>query len=178
LCSAAESQPSSLTLRVEPTNAPCARLGESSYWNARLDESHSECCQETDTSGVNVVEDAQVTHHCCGSSRALIPRFIECGMDSLQTIQPRAAGMNPYELKREFGGRITLHGAVDVQGWLQQATPAEIESEVNRLMDVVGAGGGYILAPCHHIQPDTPLDNVLAVYRTIARRRGTRLPEP
>ena len=36
--------------------------------------------------------------------------------------------MNPYELKREFGGRIALHGAVDVQGWLQRATPAEIEA--------------------------------------------------
>jgi uroporphyrinogen decarboxylase len=118
---------------------------------------------------------AKVTHHCCGSSRALIPRFIECGMDALQTIQPRAAGMDPYSLKAEFHGRIALHGAVDVQGWLQHASPAEIQREVDRLMDVVGAGGGYILAPCHHIQPDTPLENVLAVYRTIARRRGRRL---
>lgn len=114
---------------------------------------------------------AKVTHHCCGSSRALIPRFIACGMDSLQTIQPRAAGMDPYELKAEFRGQIALHGAVDVQGWLQRSTPKEIEKEVNRLMDEVGAGGGYILAPSHHIQPDTPLENVLAVYDTVARRR-------
>ncbi len=115
---------------------------------------------------------AKVSHHCCGSSRQLIPRFIECGMDALQTIQPCAAGMDPYELKREFAGKITLHGAVDVQGWLQRATPQQIESEVNHLMDEVGAGGGYILAPSHQIQPDTPLENVLAVYRTVARRRG------
>jgi uroporphyrinogen decarboxylase len=115
---------------------------------------------------------AKVSHHCCGSSRALIPRFIECGMDSLQTIQPRAAGMDPYGLKREFGGRIALHGAVDVQGWLQRATPPQIEAEVNRLIDEVGAGGGFILAPSHHIQPDTPLENVLAVYRAVAKRRG------
>ncbi len=118
---------------------------------------------------------AKVTHHCCGSSRALIPRFIECGMDSLQTIQPQAAGMNPYELKAEFGGKITLHGAVDVQGWLQSVTPEEVEKEVNRLMDVVGAGGGYIIAPSHQIQPDTPLENVLAFYRTVAGRRGRKL---
>ncbi len=115
---------------------------------------------------------AKVTHHCCGSSRALIPRFIQCGMDSLQTIQARATGMDPYELKAAFAGQITLHGAVDVQGWLQRATVGEIHREVNRLMDEVGAGGGYILAPSHHIQPDTPLDNVLAVYETVAERRG------
>jgi uroporphyrinogen decarboxylase len=114
----------------------------------------------------------KVSHHCCGSSRGLIPRFIECGMDSLQTIQPRAAGMDPYELKREFGGKIALHGAVDVQGWLQRATPRQVEAEVNRLMDEVGCGGGFILAPSHHIQPDTPLENVLAVYRAVAKRRG------
>ncbi len=119
---------------------------------------------------------AKVTHHCCGSSRALIPGFIDCGMDALQTIQRQAAGMNPYELKAEFAGKITLHGAVDVQGWLQRATPPEIEQEVNRLMDEVGAGGGFIIGPSHHIQPDTPLENVLAFYQTIARRRGTQLP--
>jgi len=118
---------------------------------------------------------AKVTHHCCGSSRALIPRFIDCGMDALQTIQPQAAGMNPYELKAQFGGRIVLHGGVDVQGWLQRATPAEIEQEVDRLMDEVGSGGGHILSPCHHIQPDTPLENVLALYQTIARRRGKEI---
>jgi uroporphyrinogen decarboxylase len=80
--------------------------------------------------------------------------------------------MNPYELKAEFAGRIVFHGAVDVQGWLQRATPAEIRAEVHRLMDEVGRGGGFIIAPCHQIQPDTPLENVLAVYEAIAERRG------
>jgi uroporphyrinogen decarboxylase len=117
---------------------------------------------------------AKASHHCCGSSRALFPRFIQCGMDALQTVQPQAVGMNPYELKRDFAGKIALHGAVDVQGWLQRAKPAAIEAEVNRLMDEVGAGGGYILAPSHHIQPDTPLENVLAVYTTVAKRRGAK----
>ncbi len=115
---------------------------------------------------------AKVTHHCCGSSRALIPRFIDVGMDSIQTIQPQALGMNPYELKREFRGRLVLHGAVDVQGWLQRASIEEIENEVESLMDAVGAGGGYILSPSHHIQPDTPIEKVIAVYQTVAKRRG------
>jgi uroporphyrinogen decarboxylase len=92
-------------------------------------------------------------------------------MDALQTIQPQAKGMNPYELKAEFAGRIALHGAVDVQGWLQRAEPAEIRREVHRLMDEVGRGGGYILAPCHNIQPDTPLENALALYEAAAERR-------
>ena len=108
---------------------------------------------------------AKVSHHCCGSSRALFPRFIQCGMDALQTVQPQAAGMNPYELKRDFAGKIALHGAVDVQGWLQQARPAAIEAEVNRLMDEVGGGGGFILA-----QPLPPA-------RHAAGKRADRLPD-
>ena len=93
-------------------------------------------------------------------------------MDSLQTVQAQAVGMDPYELKTEFGDRLTLHGAVDVQGWLQRATVDQINAEVNRLMDKVGAGGGFIIAPSHHIQPDTPLENVLAFYDTVQSRRA------
>lgn len=115
---------------------------------------------------------ASVSHHSCGSTVDLFPRFIELGMDGLQTIQPQAAGMDPYELKEQFGNKITLHGAIDAQGWLQTASPEEIEKEVFRLMDVVGKGGGYILSPSHNIQPDTPLENVLALYRAVRKYRG------
>ena len=114
---------------------------------------------------------ARISHHCCGSSRELIPRFIDVGMDALQTIQPQAAGMNPYELKKQFAGQITFHGAVDAQGWLQKASCEEIAKEVDRLMDEVGRDGGYILSPSHNIQPDTPIENVLAIYDAVAQRR-------
>ena len=79
--------------------------------------------------------------------------------------------MDPYKLKKDFGSQITFHGAVDVQGWLQKANPQDIAQEVNHLMDEVGLSGGYILAPCHNIQPDTPLENVLAIYNTVSERR-------
>ncbi len=114
---------------------------------------------------------AKITHHCCGSSRDLMPKFAEIGMDALQTIQPQADRMDPYDLKKSYHGKIVLHGAVDVQGWLQKASVAEIEKEIDHLMDDVGAGGGYIMSPSHQIQPDTPLDHVLAFYNAATRRR-------
>ncbi len=114
---------------------------------------------------------ARISHHSCGSTTDLIPRFIELGMDALQTIQPRADRMDPYLLKREFGDALLLHGAVDVQGWLQRASVEEIEAEIDRLMEVIGRDGGYIMSPSHNIQPDTPLDHVLAFYRAATRRR-------
>lgn len=67
---------------------------------------------------------------------------------------------------------------MDVQGWLQQANADEIEKEVNRLMDEVGRGGGYILGPSHNLQPDIPVENVLTVYRTVAKRRENPFSSP
>jgi uroporphyrinogen decarboxylase len=113
---------------------------------------------------------ARVTHHCCGSSRALIPRFIEIGMDALQTIQPQAEGMDPYDLKRTYGKDLTLHGAVDAQGWLQRASKNEIKQEIKHLCSEVGKNGGYILSPSHHIQPDTPIENVVYLYDLLRER--------
>ena len=108
---------------------------------------------------------AKVTHHSCGSTRDLIPSFIDLGMDALQTIQPQADRMAPRSLKREFRGKLVLHGGVDVQGWLQRADVGEIEDEIRSLNHEVGEGGGFIMSPSHNIQPDTPIDHVLAFYR-------------
>ena len=114
---------------------------------------------------------AKISHHSCGSTVDLMPQFIEIGMDGHQAVQPRAAGMNPYELKAQFGDQMLFHGAVDVQGWLQAATVDEVRLQVHRLMDEVGKDGGYILCPCHNIQPDTPIENVLAIYDAATERR-------
>jgi len=38
--------------------------------------------------------------------------------------------------------------------------------------DEVGHGGGYILAPCHNLQPDTPIANVLALYIAVTELRA------
>jgi uroporphyrinogen decarboxylase len=118
---------------------------------------------------------SKILHHSCGSTRKLIPTFIEVGMDGLHTIQPMAKDMNPYELKAEFGNDILFHGAIDVQGWIQNVTVDQVKAEVNRLIDEMGKGGGYILVPSHNIQPDTPIRNVLAVYETVVERRGVRI---
>lgn len=117
---------------------------------------------------------AKVIHHSCGSTREIIEDFIEIGLDCLQTIQPQAWGMNPSELKGLFGDRISFHGAVDVQGELQRSTPDQVRAMVLDRIRVVGRDGGYICAPSHNIQPDTPLENVLVMYDAIQHSVGHR----
>jgi uroporphyrinogen decarboxylase len=102
--------------------------------------------------------------HSCGSIRPIIPDLIECGLDILDPIQPLANGMNPFELKREFGKDLCFHGGVDIQELLPHGKPQEVREAVKRLTEEVGKDGGYILAPAHQVQSDVPAENVLAIF--------------
>ena len=57
-----------------------------------------------------------MAYHCCGALRPIIPDLIEIGLDVLNPIQCNCPGMDPLELKREFGAQLTFMGGVDTQG--------------------------------------------------------------
>jgi len=111
--------------------------------------------------------DVKIAWHSCGSILPIIPDFIELGLDILNPIQPLAKGMTPEFLKAEYGNDLVFFGGIDVQELLPYKTPQEIRSEITRRCEILGKGGGYIAAPAHNIQPDTPVDNVLAMYEAI-----------
>jgi len=102
--------------------------------------------------------------HSCGDTHEIMPTFIEMGLDILDAMQPEPAGMDPATIKREFGRDLTFCGLVSTQQTLPHGSPEDVRREVRERIEVVGAGGGYILAPAHCIQPDTPIENVLAMY--------------
>lgn len=105
----------------------------------------------------------RVMHHTCGDVRALIPDFVECGLDVLQSLQPRA-GMDLAQLKREFGDVLCFHGSIDVQHTLPYGTPEEVRAEVSERMEASAREGGVILCTAHNIPPETPVENVLALF--------------
>ena len=104
-----------------------------------------------------------VMHHSCGSVAQIMPDLIEIGVDVLESCQPEAAGMNPYELKHRWGDKITFWGCLGSQSTIPFGTPAEIHAEVSKLCREMGKGGGFILAPAKALQPETPTANALAV---------------
>ncbi len=112
---------------------------------------------------------ARVLYHSCGAIRTFIPDLIELGVDLLDPIQPTSPDMQPESLKPAFGDRLSFHGGIDMQNLLPQATPAQVEAEARRYCEVLGAGGGYILAPAHLFQPDVPPENILAMYSSVNR---------
>jgi uroporphyrinogen decarboxylase len=107
----------------------------------------------------------RVAYHTCGAVRPIIPDLIDLGIDVLNPIQCNCPGMDPLELKREFGSRLAFHGGVDTQQLLPTGTPGEVFRATHDLIEGMTAdGGGYILGASHAVPPETPLDNVFAMY--------------
>ena len=106
---------------------------------------------------------AHVWMHLCGNVTAILPDLIDIGLNVLNPVQPQA--MDLQQLAREYGGKVCFNGGVDVQGTLIHGSTEEVKQEVHQLIDGFGRfNGGYIGGASHSIMPETPLDNVLAMY--------------
>lgn len=118
---------------------------------------------------------ARAMLHSCGSVRALIPRFIDMGLDILDVVQVDAADMDIRELHREYYGHIAFRGTMSVQSTLPFGTREEVRREV-ALRQELFRDGGLIIGPTHQIQPRTPVENVLEMYRAIGSLQESRRP--
>ncbi|OPZ01328.1 MAG: Uroporphyrinogen decarboxylase (URO-D) [candidate division BRC1 bacterium ADurb.BinA364] len=106
--------------------------------------------------------------HSCGSVYQLIPDFIEAGFDILNPVQCSAAEMEPRRLKREFGRDIVFWGGgIDTQKTLPFGTPEEIYRQTRERIEILGEGGGFVFDAIHNVQGDTPLENLMAMWRAI-----------
>lgn len=101
--------------------------------------------------------------HSCGSVFPLIDDLIEIGVDVLNPIQVRAKDMDPLALKLRFGDRLCFWGGIDTQQVMPRGTTEEVKAEVLRRVCQLGAGGGYLLASVHNLQPDVPPENVVTM---------------
>ena len=109
--------------------------------------------------------EGRVFFHTCGGVYKLIPIFIDCGLDILDPLQTSAAGMDMDKIKREFGDKLVFHGAMDIQRIMPFGTVEEVREEVKLRIRQLAPGGGFILAPAHALQDDTPPENIVALYR-------------
>lgn len=106
-------------------------------------------------------------HHDDGACRPMIPDLIEIGIDVLNPIQWRCRGMDREGLARDFGKHLVFHGGLDNQRTLPFGTPEDVRREVRENIRIFRECRGYIVAPCHNIQPNTPTANILAMYEAV-----------
>jgi uroporphyrinogen decarboxylase len=109
---------------------------------------------------------SHVITHSDGAVRPVIGDLIELGVEVLNPIQWRCQGMEREGLKRDFGDRLVFHGGMDNQHTVPFGTVDDVRREVVENLRILGAGGGYVLAPCHNIQAVTPPENIVAIYET------------
>jgi uroporphyrinogen decarboxylase len=107
---------------------------------------------------------AKVWYHSCGSVRLLIEDLIDAGIDSLNPVQVSARNMDPFQLKKDFGNRLSFWGGIDTHRVLPFGTPDEVRREVRKIIDGLGKGGGYLLASVHNIQAEVPPENIEAMF--------------
>ena len=113
---------------------------------------------------------AKLMFHSCGNVRAIIPDLIEIGVDILNPVHVRAAGMEPVQLKKDFGSDVCFWGGgVDTQGVLPKGTPAEVAEDVRRNVDALAPGGGYVFNTIHNIQSEVPPENIMAMWETLQK---------
>ncbi len=106
--------------------------------------------------------------HSCGAIRKVIPDLIEAGVEILNPVQYTAAGMDPGELKREFGRDITFWGGgLETQRTLPSGTVQDVVDETRKQLDIFMPGGGFVFAQVHAIQWGVPVENMLAMWETV-----------
>lgn len=109
---------------------------------------------------------AYAFHHSDGAVRENVPQMIEVGMDVLDPIQWRCAGMEREALKRDFGDALVFHGGMDNQQTMAFGSVDAVRQEVIDNTRILGEGGGYILGPCHNLQAISPPENIVTMYDT------------
>jgi len=102
--------------------------------------------------------------HCCGSVHQVLPLMIDAGIDIFDVVQTSARDMDLESVYRRYGQDICLSGAIDVQKLLVSGSPEQVRAEVRRAQDLWGTRGGLVLGPSHEAAPETPLENILAIY--------------
>jgi uroporphyrinogen decarboxylase len=113
-----------------------------------------------------------VAYHSCGAVRPIIPDLIDMGIDVLNPVQCTCPGMDPLDLKREFGDRLAFMGGVDTQYLLPNGAVSEVRRATARLLEgMTAGGGGYILAASHTVPPETPDDSLFAMYEEVGISR-------
>jgi len=115
---------------------------------------------------------AKLFYHSCGNVYPLIEDLIEVGVDILNPVQVSAGEMgDTARLKKEFGDRLCLWGAIDTQKVMPFGSVDKVRGEVRRRIHDLAPGGGYVLAAIHNMCPDIPPENICTMFEA-AKKYG------
>ncbi|NQU12297.1 hypothetical protein HQ590_15990 [bacterium] len=109
--------------------------------------------------------DLYVLYHSCGAVRPVLNDLIEIGVNGLLVFQTSARGMDAASIARDFGGRLTFYGGMDVQQLLSFGTADEVVATVRANVQAFAKCGGYVVANSHHRVPTINGGNIETMCR-------------
>ena len=107
-----------------------------------------------------VKPDVLIFYHSCGFVTPFIPHLIDVGVDVLDPVQPEC--MDFKEIHGAFSDRLSFHGTIGTQTTMPHGTPDDVRREVYKNLDIAGEKGGLFVCPTHLLEPDVPIENVVA----------------
>ena len=99
--------------------------------------------------------------HCDGAVADLLDDIGDIGFEVFNPVQPDVPGHLPQDMKNGFGEKFAFWGAVDQQDLLPNGTDEALERDIVEKINILGQGGGYMVAPAHIIQNDVTPERVL-----------------
>ena len=109
--------------------------------------------------------DLLIIYHSDGDMSAVIPELSEIGIDVLNPVQPEC--LDVAEVKRLYGDRLAFFGGMGIQTTMPFGTAQEVRDETRRLIEILGDGGGYLIAPTHTLEPEVPWENIVAFFEAV-----------
>ena len=113
--------------------------------------------------------DIQIWYHSDGNIESIIPELIEIGVTILNPVQPEC--LSPLEIKRKYGDKLVLDGAIGTQTTMPFGSPQEVRDTVKQRIEELASDGGYIVSPTHTLEPEVPVENIKAFLDTCRNYR-------
>jgi uroporphyrinogen decarboxylase len=118
----------------------------------------------------------KVMLHSCGGIRELIPDLIDAGLDAVNPVQTSCEGMEPGELKGEFGSDLVFWGGgCDTREVLPYGSPEEVRRHVRERVRILSPDGGFVFQQVHNVLANVPAENVAAMLE--AASEPARVPD-
>ena len=107
--------------------------------------------------------------HSDGDVRKLLPMLLSCGIEGFQGFQPECGMLieDMIKLRTRNSGKLLIFGPLAVTTELPVFSPEEIRRRVRYVADICKDEADLVFMTSNTINPDIPLENLLAMYDEI-----------
>lgn len=117
----------------------------------------------------------KVMLHSDGYMMQIMDDIVEMGYELVHPIQ-ESSGMDPATIKRQYGDKFVIYGALDVVDGLYSHDGEALDEYITKRFQIYAPGGGFIFCTGHFVQPDVPPKRLIRAYRlanALARQYST-----